>query len=484
MHIAVAIPSVQRSAVAGRRAATAALAAAVLANFVVILDAVIVNVALPSIRVDFAGGITGIQWVADGYTLMFAALLLGAGALTDRIGARKAFNAGAAVFVVSSTACALAPGLGWLVAARLVQGSAAALLMPASMALLSQAFPVRTSDRIGPNAPDSAGSAAPDATERGRAVAWWAVGGAVAASSGPVLGGFLTMLSWRWIFLVNVPVGLAAILLTAPVAASAPSDVRIDWSGLFTGVVAMGALTYGAIEAGAVGATSPRVVAAFLVSLFGGVAFWMVERRAAAPMVPLALLRSRNVVVASVVGFAFMAGYYGLPFVMSLYLQQQRGLSALETGLLFLPMMLAGAILTPLSARLVERVGARFLSGFGMLLIAVGLGVLAVVATGASNAVIAALMVVVGVGGPLVMPPITAVVLNTVSTEQAGTASGIFNTSRQLGGALAVAVFGLFLGNAASFARGVTISLFIAAGVVLAAAAASRALRPPAEGAS
>ena len=460
MDTAVAVPADRNDTQApSQRAATAALTAAVLANFVVILDAVIVNVALPSIRDDFAGGITGLQWVADGYTLMFAALLLGAGAITDRVGARHAFNVGAAAFVISSAVCALAPGLGWLIGARFVQGSAAAVMMPASMALLSQAFP--------------------DPTRRGRAVAIWAVGGAIAASSGPVLGGLLTLLSWRWIFLVNVPVGVAAILLTASIPVSTTRQVRIDWAGLVAGIVAMGALTYGAIEAGAAGLTDRRVLAAFTIAVAAGLKFWSIERQVASPMVPLQLLRTRNVLVASVVGFAFMAGYYGLPFVMSIYLQQQRGLSSLQTGLLFVPMMLAGATLTPFSARLAERVGARNLVGIGMLLITAGLTILAVAATGAANGVISMLMVIVGVGGPLVMPPVTAVVLNTVSTEQAGTASGVFNTSRQLGGALAVAVFGAFLGDTATITSGVTISLLIAAGTAATAAAISQCLKPP-----
>lgn len=450
-------------------ASTAALAAAMLANFVVILDAVIVNVALPSIRYDLAGGITGLQWVADGYTLMFAALLLGAGAVTDLVGARRAFNAGAAVFVLSSAVCALAPDLGWLIGARFVQGSAAALMMPASMALLSQSFP--------------------DAAERSRAVAWWAVGGAVAASSGPVLGGVLTLASWRWIFLVNVPVGLAAVLLTAPMAppdapasASTSRPVRVDWAGLLAGITAMGALTYGTIEAGAAGIADPRVVAAFVIAAIAGVAFWSIEGHHPTPMVPIELLRTRNVVVASAVGFAFMAGYYGLPFVMSLYLQGQRGMDALDTGLLFLPMMIAGAALTPFSARLAERVGPRNLVGIGMLLITAGLTFLAFTATGAAGHVIAVLMVIVGVAGPMVMPPITAVVLNTVTTEQSGTATGIFNTSRQLGGALAVAAFGAFLGDPATIAHGVMVSLLIAAGIAAAAGMVSRLLDPPASG--
>src|SRR5215210_889831 len=157
-----------------------ALAAALLGFFVITLDAVVVNVALPAIRSDLGGGMTGLQWVVDGYTLMFAALLLSSGSLSDRIGARRAFGVGLALFVTASVACGLAPSLGALVVARFIQGAAAAVMMPSSMALIGQAYP--------------------DPAKRARAVAMWAMGGAVASSSGPVLGGLLTLISWRMIF--------------------------------------------------------------------------------------------------------------------------------------------------------------------------------------------------------------------------------------------------------------------------------------------
>ena len=173
----------------------AALAAAVLGFFIVTFDAVVVDVALPSIRADLGGGISGLQWVVDGYTLMFAALLLAAGAFSDRARRRRAFTVGVVVFVAASAACGLAPGLGTLVAARFAQGSAAAVMMPASMALIGQTYP--------------------DPTRRARAVAIWAMGGAIASSSGPVLGGLLTLVSWRLIFLINIPVGLVAVALAA-----------------------------------------------------------------------------------------------------------------------------------------------------------------------------------------------------------------------------------------------------------------------------
>jgi DHA2 family methylenomycin A resistance protein-like MFS transporter len=182
-------PSVTETQLPNRAAASArsALSAAVLGFFVITLDAVVVNVSLPSIRHDHGGGVSGQQWVVDGYTLMFASLLLSAGALTDRIGARRAFGGGLAVFVLASAGCAAAPDIVALVMARFMQGGAAAVMMPASMTLIRQAYPA--------------------AKARGRAVGVWAMGGAVASSSGPVLGGALSLIDWRLIFLINVPVG-------------------------------------------------------------------------------------------------------------------------------------------------------------------------------------------------------------------------------------------------------------------------------------
>ena len=432
------------------------LAAAVLGFFVVTLDASVVNVALPSVRADFGGGIGGLQWVVDGYTLMFAALLLSAGALADRIGARRAFGAGVAGFVLASAACGLAQGLGVLVAARLVQGAAAAVMMPSSMALIGQAFG--------------------DPARRAQAVAMWAMGGAIASSAGPVTGGLLTLASWRLIFFINVPAGAAALVLLARTAPSPRRPAPFDWAGQVTAVLAMGGLTYGAIEAGTAGLTAPRVLAAFAVAVAGLAAFLAVQARGAHPMMPLELFRSRTVVIANVTGFAFVVGYYGLPFVMSLYLQQVRGLSALGAGAAFVPMMLIGAFLTPFSARLAEKLGARLLIIAGLVLMTAGLVAIAAVASAAPVWGLALLMILAGLGGPLVMPPMTAVLLNSVPGHRTGTASGIFNTSRQVGGALAVAVFGALLASQTGFVTGMRVSLLIAAAVALAAAAVSTRL--------
>jgi len=448
---------------AGRTSSPApgwSLAAALLGFFVVTLDAVIVNVALPDIRRELAGGMSGLQWVVDGYTLMFAALLLSAGSLSDRLGARRAFGAGMVLFVLTSAGCGLAPTLPALVVARLVQGAAAAALMPASMALVSQAYS--------------------DPARRARALGLWAMGGAAASTAGPLLGGALSAVSWRLIFFVNVPAGAAALVLLARAARSPRHSVPFDWAGQAAAVAAMGGLTYGAIEAGTAGITAPRVLASFIVAVAALAAFGLLQVRGEHPMLPLSLFRSRTVSVSVVIGFAFMVGYYGLPFVMSLYLQQLRGLSALGTGAAFVPMMVVGGALNPFTARLAERFGARTLIAGGLLSMTAGLTVIGLLPATAPVALLSALMILVGLAGPLVMPPVMALLLHAVPARRAGVASGVFNTSRQAGGALAIAVFGALLASRATFLPGLRDSLLIAAGVVLAAAAASALIRPSA----
>ncbi len=433
--------------------ARATLIAALLGFFVITLDAVVVNVALPTIGRDLQAGVTGLQWVIDGYTLLFAALLLSAGAFTDRIGARRAFGLGLAVFIVASVACGLAPTLGLLVTARILQGSGAAVMMPSSMALIRQAYP--------------------ETASRAHAVAIWAMGGAVAASSGPVLGGLLTLLSWRWIFLINLPVGVATLMILKHVQASPRREAPFDLLGQVTAILAMGALTYGAIEAGAIGLSAPPVLAAFAVAAIALLTFLTSQRRTAHPMVPPDVLRPRNARIAMAIGFAFMVGYFGLPFVMSLYLQQHRGLSAFATGAAFLPMMLTGLALTPFSARLAARWSPRVVIVAGLMSMSLGLFALSLLPESAAIWQICALTMLVGIAGPLVAPPVTAVLLASVPASLAGTASGVFNTSRQVGGALAVAVFGALVAQSHTFMAGMRASLILAAGVAAATAIAS-----------
>ena len=431
----------------------AALAAAALGFFAITLDALVVNVALPSVRDDLGGGITGLQWVLDGYTLMFAALLLSAGSLSDRLGARRAFGTGMAVFVAASAACGLAPDLGVLVAARFIQGAGAAIMTPSSLALIRAAYP--------------------DQARRGRAIAVWTVSGSVAAAAGPVAGGALSLISWRTIFFINLPVGVTALFLLGRAAPSPRRLVPFDWTGQTAAVLAMGALTFGVIEAGEAGFGAPKVLAALAAAGAALAVFVVAEARGKQPMVPLELFRSRALAIASGTGFAFIGGYYGLVFVVSLYLQQQRGLSSLGAGLAFLPTSVMSGFASPLTARLAERFGPRLPIIGGMSLMGAGLAAIAALPASAPVWLLAALIIPVGICGPLAMQPTTTVLLESVPPDRAGIASGVFNTSRQVGGALAVAVFGALLADRAQFQRGLRESLVIAAVVAFAAAAAN-----------
>ena len=438
----------------GSAGATATFAA-FLGNFIITFDAVVVTIALPTIGRDMGGGIAGLQWVADGYTLMFAALLLSSGSLSDRIGGRRAFGLGVALFSFASLTCGLAPSLAVLVAARVVQGTAAAVMMPSSLAMLRSAH----SDHV----------------RRGRAVAIWAAGGGLAAACAPILGGLMTLASWRLIFLVNVPVGLLTLAALTRVPPSARRPASFDWTGQLSAIVSMAALTYGAIEAGASGTGQLRVAVPLVLAVIAALVFVLSQARGRHPMVPPVLYRNSTLRIAALVGFAFMVAFWGLPFVFTLYLQQERGLSPLATGAVFLPMMIVGGALTPLSARLVERIGYRAPIVCGLLVLAIGLLVLGMLAKSAPIWMLAATMVLVGLSGPLVMPTTTGALLNGVDGHVAGTASAVFHTSRQVGGTLAIAVFGALLADPATSRQGVRTSLTLAAvGAVLAAASALR----------
>ncbi|MFJ8825328.1 MFS transporter [Streptomyces sp. NPDC102467] len=438
---------------AARGGSPVVLGAALLGFFLISLDALIVTVALPDIGRDLGGGMSGLQWVVDGYTLLFAALMLSAGALSDRIGARQAFGGGLVLFALASAACGLAPGLGVLVAARMVQGAAAAVMMPASLALVRQNFP--------------------DQAKRARAIAIWTVGGAVAVAAGPVLGGALTAtVGWRWIFFVNLPAGLLALVLLTRVPASPRLPARLDIVGQVTAVSAMGGLTYGVIEGGAEGFGRPAAVASLLVAAVCAAGFLAAQTRGAHPMLPLPLFRSRVVAVSLLMGFMLNAAYYGGVFVFSLYLQQERGQSALRAGLMFIPMTALVAVVNLASAKLAARFGPRVPMVAGQLVGTAGLLALTSVGVHTDVWAVALLMVPVGLGGALAVPALTAMLLDVVPADRAGTAGAVLNTARQVGGAIAVAVYGALLTGADTFLAGMRWSVLLAAaGLALTAGA-------------
>ncbi|MCX4410252.1 MFS transporter [Streptomyces sp. NBC_01764] len=450
-------PSFVSSPASALSGSPAVLGAALLGFFLISLDALIVTVALPDIGRSLDVGMSGLQWVVDGYTLMFAALMLSAGALSDRIGAKRAFGGGLVLFALASTACGLAPGLGLLVAARLVQGAAAAVMMPASLALVRQGYP--------------------DQAERARAIAIWTVGGAVAVAAGPVAGGALTASAgWRWIFFVNLPAGLLALALLARVPASPQLPARLDGVGQVTAVLAMGGLTYGVIEGGAEGFGHPAVVVSLLMAVIAAAGFLVAQARGAHPMLPLPLFRTWVVTVSLVVGFMLNASYYGGVFNFSLYLQQERGQSALHAGVMFIPMTALVAVVNLASARLAARYGPRVPMVAGQLIAAGGLLALLTIGMHTNVWVVAALMVPVGLGGALAVPALTAMLLDAVPADRAGTAGAVLNTARQVGGAIAVAVFGALLAGAESFLAGMRWSLLLAAAGLVATAGATLTL--------
>lgn len=433
-----------------------ALAAALLGFFIITLDALVVSVALPAIRDTLGGGITGLQWVMDGYTLPFAALLLLAGTLSDRIGARTAFGIGLVVFGVSSAACAAAGSLSALVAARFVQGAGAALMTPASLALIGEAYP--------------------EPAAKARAIGLWAVGGAVASASGPLVGGALTAIDWRLIFLINLPVGVAALWLLAGVPRSRRRDTAFDPAGQLAALLALSALTFGLIEAGELGLAHFQVLASFAVAVVASAVFFVLQVRGAHPMVPLELFRPRAAATTIAIGFAFMVGFYGMVFLISLYFQERRGMTPFETGLAFLPVTGFSIFMPIVAARMAERWGAWVPLVIGQAAMATGLFALSAVAESASTVALIALMIPVGFGAGTAMPSATSLLLNTVPDARSGTASGVLNTSRQVGGATAIAAFGALL-TGLGFEDGMQVSLAIAGALLAATTLASVRLR-------
>jgi MFS transporter, DHA2 family, methylenomycin A resistance protein len=436
------------------------LVAALLGFFMLSLDSTAVNVALPGIERDLGGSTAGLQWVIDAYTLMFAALLISAGAVSDRVGAKRLYAIGLAAFLASSAACGLAPTLGFLIGSRAVQGSAAAVMLPASLALVRQAYG--------------------DPVRRAKAIAVWAVGGTVAMAGGPVAGGALTSgLSWRAIFFLNLPAGLVAMALLARAPRSPLRTAPLDPVGQVTAVAALAALTFGVIDGGESGIGRPAVLGCLLLAAAAMAGFVIAETRAAHPMVPLGLFRSRAVTVCVAIGFAVNVAFYGVIFVLSLYFQRVLGQSAATAGLEFLPMTALLPVANLTSARVGARFGPQAPIKAGLLVSVAGLVALLAVSTGPDHALLAAALVLAGTGLGFAVPSVIVVLLDAVPADQAGMGAGLLNSSRQVGGTLAVAVFGALISNRASFLPGMRASLLIAVVVLAAASMAAFTLPGP-----
>ncbi|MHC1559447.1 MFS transporter [Actinomycetospora sp. C-140] len=412
-----------------------ALVALSLAFLVVQLDVTVVNVALEAIGRDLgaggtAGGAAGVgdqQWIVASYTVALAAGMLTAGSAGDRVGARKVCLLGLGLFGLASAACALAPSMPWLIAARTAQGVGAAALLPCSLALIVRQFP--------------------DPARRARALGTWGGFGSLGMALGPLAGGLLiTLVDWRAIFLVNVPFCLVtALMVRRAVARAAPVRAgRPDLAGLALGTLALGALTGGSIEAGQRGWDDPLAAVLLITGVVGAVAVVLVERRVGAPMVPPSLFASRRFSGGVAVGGVFNLGIYGVLLVVSLVLQGPLALAPWSAGLAVLPMTAAVALGSTLSGRLTARVGPRVPMLLGLGAGVAGSGLLALGGSRPSVGLVVAGSVVLGCVS-VAMPALTAVAMSGVPADRVGVGSGVLTTARQAGGALGAAVLGSLL---------------------------------------
>jgi EmrB/QacA subfamily drug resistance transporter len=390
--------------------------------FMVILDALVVVTALPVIHTDVGGDVAALQWILSAYLLAFGAGIITASSLGDRFGRRRVFVVGLLLFTVASAACALAPSISWLIAARAAQGIGAAIVTPLSLSLLVAAFPPE---------------------RRGSVLGIWAGIGGVAVAAGPLVGGGVTQaLTWHWIFWINVPIGLvAAALVTRKVAESRGPDTRLDLPG--AGFVTAGSigLLWGLTRGNAVGWTSAEILGSLGAGVALLIAFLLWERRALAPMVPLRLLRVPTFAAANVVAFLSLGALLSAAFFLAQFVQTVQGFSPFQSGLRFLPWTATPLVVAPIAGRLADRIGPRPLIVVGLLLQAVGLGAVAALATPTVSFETLVLPLIVGGSGiSMVLPAAPVAAFGAVDRSDLGRASGLYNSAQRFGGAFVLAI--------------------------------------------
>ncbi|EHH03599.1 major facilitator transporter [Agrobacterium tumefaciens CCNWGS0286] len=425
--------------------------------FMAVLDATIVNVALPSMRVDLDATVSGLAWIVDAYTLSMAALILAGGILADRWGAKRVYLLGLALFAAASTICGGAATVAWLVAARFVQGAGAALFLPASLAIVRGVFH--------------------DREERAKAIATWAGIASVAAAIGPVAGGVLVGgFGWRSVFFVNLPIGLLAFALTAWIVPdrSVQSARTFDWAGQIASIIMLGALCFAAIEFPERGIVSPAVWLAGAIAAGAAMAWFLIERRVRDPMVPLIWFRNPVFVAANLVGCLVYVGYFGMLFVLSLYLHGGYGLDARQTGLALLPVAASLFVGNVIAGRLQGHMSPHALIASSLILAALSVPLAAeLLAAHAAWLAIVATLAVFGAGTSASVPPMISVVLEQVPETASGVASGLLNAMRQIGSLLGVAAAGAAVALTPNWSSALwSVTILAAAVYVLAAALA------------
>jgi EmrB/QacA subfamily drug resistance transporter len=409
------------------------LAAVSFGLFMIMLDNTIVNVALPTLQKSLHLKVSELEWVVTGYALTFGALMLTGGKLADLFGRRLIFVVGLTIFTLSSLGCGLAGSASVLIGARVVQGVGAALMNPSTLSIITVTFPPR---------------------QRGTAIGIWAGVSALALAIGPIVGGLLTeKIHWSWIFFINIPVGVAGVIaarLFIDETKDTSAEQRLDVPGLFTSAIGLFALTYGLIETNDHAWTSTYVLALFAVAVVALTAFVLLELRQRLPMLDLSLFRNPTFAGANAAMLLVGLAMFGIFFYNSLFLQNILGYGAIKTGATFLPMTVLIILVAPAAGRFSDRIGARWLMGAGMTLLAVALILFGTLDAKSSFWNILPGLLVGGVGMAITMAPTTAAAMGSVPVAKAGVGSAVINSMRQVGGSLGIAIMGALVATRVS----------------------------------
>jgi EmrB/QacA subfamily drug resistance transporter len=407
------------------------LIAACFALFMAMLDNLVVNIALPTISRDLDASNSQLQWVISAYTLIFASLQITAGGLGDRFGRKRWFMVGLAIFTGVSAVAAFSNSMDMLIAMRALQGLGAALIMPLSLSLISAAFPPE---------------------ERGRAIGIWSAVSVSSIALGPVVGGAIVeYFSWGWIFLINVPIGIVALLVTQAVVRESRDEsgtVATDVPGTILITAGIASLTWALIQAGERGWTDTWILAAFVAAAIILPVFVWVELRTERPMIPMSFFRSRTFVGANIDSFMIAFLITGVSFFLTLYQQNIHGFSPIRTGLSLIPMVAMMMVFSPISGSMVNKLGARKLISFGMIVTGIGTGLFLFAGVGVPYWQILPAFLVMGFGMSFIWAPMTTAVLNSVSSDKSGVASAVNGALREIGTAFGVALLGTLANRA------------------------------------
>lgn len=412
-----------------------------IASFAVFLDTTIVNLALPTLAHEFNANRSAIEWVIDAYTMAFGAVMLSAGVMSDGYGARRVFIPGATIFAITSIGCAMSPNIVMLNVFRLFQGVGGALLLPSSLSLATEHRNEPHSRRV--------------------AVALWSAAGGIGMAAGPLVGGIVvTELGWRWLFWINLLVSSVAIVLALPLKRSSHQKrIRMDIAGQMTITIAIGSLVFLLIEGPQIGWRAPLVIV--MIVLFGVaiISFVMSQRSTSLPLIPPRLARKPEFIGSALLGALFNFAFYGVLFALSLLFQGVKGESALSAGVHFLPLtglIFVGNLIAP---RMSRHLRTNIVLYMGQTLFAGGLLALVFTAQLPQLWPLALSLLAMGFGAGMLVPTMTVRMLESLPKDLSGAASGAFNTSRQVGGAIGVALSGTFLGSSTHLVRGFTVYL-------------------------